>query len=296
MARKAIELNMFGDPFEEKPTRQDGPTLQLDDWSNRTIRRLMIGGEPWWVAADIARVLGYSHTPHAIRLLAEDEKGVHEVDTPGGEQEMTIVNESGLYRLVMNSKKPEAEAFRRWVFHEVLPSIRRTGSYSSHNNRIERLAKRLRTDDPATLLARQEQSELNARLNQWLANAGFKPVDFIAFHTESHVLLHGNRPRDIKPALGLKRYQTVLDRMGPVLMSLHSAIKNLAMQFIRDEAEARGAFPSTAEQKAMLARAAEAILSGSLQNLGFEYGVSFKDDAERGRILDLVRRQIEAPN
>lgn len=87
-------------------------------------------GEPWFVAADVARVLGYDHTPHATRLLDDDEKGVHKVDTLGGTQEMTMVNESGLYHLVLMSKKPEAKKFRKWVTEEVMPSIRKTGSYS----------------------------------------------------------------------------------------------------------------------------------------------------------------------
>lgn len=87
-------------------------------------------GEPWFVAADVARVLGYDHTPHATRLLDNDEKGVHKVDTLGGTQEMTMVNESGLYHLVLMSKKPEAKKFRKWVTEEVMPSIRKTGSYS----------------------------------------------------------------------------------------------------------------------------------------------------------------------
>ena len=87
-------------------------------------------GEPWFVAADVARVLGYDHTPHATRLLDEEERDVHKVDTLGGTQEMTMVNESGLYHLVLLSKKPEAKKFRKWVTEEVLPSIRKTGSYS----------------------------------------------------------------------------------------------------------------------------------------------------------------------
>ena len=92
-------------------------------------------GEPWFVASDVARVLGYDHTPHATRLLDDDEADVHKVDSRsvnGVEQarEVSIINESGLYHLVLMSKKPEAKKFRKWVTEEVLPSIRKTGSYS----------------------------------------------------------------------------------------------------------------------------------------------------------------------
>ena len=87
-------------------------------------------GEPWFVAADVAQVLGYDHTPHATRLLDDDEKVVQKVDTLGGKQDMTLLNESGLYHLVLFSKKSEAKAFRKWVTEEVLPALRKTGSYS----------------------------------------------------------------------------------------------------------------------------------------------------------------------
>ena len=96
-------------------------------------------GEPWFVAADVCRVLGYDHTPHATRLLDDDEKAVHKVDTLGGTQEMTMVNESGLYNLIFRSTKPEAKKFRKWVTEEVLPSIRKTGSYSITKSPIERI-------------------------------------------------------------------------------------------------------------------------------------------------------------
>lgn len=93
------------------------------------IRVEMVNGEPWFVAKDIARALGYGHTPHMTRRLDDDEKGVRSVDTPGGKQPLTVINEPGLYAAVLGSKISEAKAFQRWVTHEVLPSIRRTGGY-----------------------------------------------------------------------------------------------------------------------------------------------------------------------
>jgi len=84
-------------------------------------------GEPWFVARDICFALGLDHT--ALRKLDEDEKGRDSIPTPGGVQSTNVVSEAGFYTLVMASKKPEAKAFKRWVTHEVLPSIRRTGGY-----------------------------------------------------------------------------------------------------------------------------------------------------------------------
>lgn len=88
-------------------------------------------GEPWFVAADVLSTLALDRK--ALERLDADEKGVSSIHTPGGEQEMTIVNEPGLYSLVLGSRKPEAKRFKRWVTHEVLPSIRKTGAYALPN-------------------------------------------------------------------------------------------------------------------------------------------------------------------
>jgi prophage antirepressor-like protein len=87
-------------------------------------------GAPWFVAADVCSVLDIGNPRQAMSRLDEDEKGVISTDTPGGEQSMTTVNEPGLYNLVLGSRKPQARRFKRWVTHEVLPAIRRTGRYA----------------------------------------------------------------------------------------------------------------------------------------------------------------------
>jgi len=93
--------------------------------------RVVVGenGEPMFVAADVLSTLSLDRK--ALERLDDDEKGVNSIHTPGGPQEMTVVNESGLFNLVLGSRKPEAKRFKRWVTHEVLPSIRKTGSYVS---------------------------------------------------------------------------------------------------------------------------------------------------------------------
>lgn len=94
------------------------------------IRTLLIEGEPWFVGNDIAAVLGYSRPVDAIRKRVEDEdKGVAKLATPGGQQDYTIINESGLYSLILTSKLPTAKKFKRWVTSEVIPSIRKYGAY-----------------------------------------------------------------------------------------------------------------------------------------------------------------------
>ena len=94
------------------------------------LRVAMIDGEPWFVAADVATMLGYRDAGNAVRLLKDRERGTHRVSTPSGQQEVRIISEAGFYRLVMRSNRPEADAFQTWVTAEVLPQIRRTGAYT----------------------------------------------------------------------------------------------------------------------------------------------------------------------
>lgn len=95
------------------------------------VRVLNIDNEPWFVGRDVAEVLGYSNTRDAIsKHVDEEDKGVAKCDTPSGAQQMTIINESGMYSLILSSKLPNAKKFKRWVTSEVLPAIRKTGSYN----------------------------------------------------------------------------------------------------------------------------------------------------------------------
>ena len=94
------------------------------------IRATEIDGEPWFVGKDIAEVLGYSNPRKAMGDHVDDEdKGVTKCDTLGGQQNLVIINESGLYSLILGSKLPTAKKFKRWVTSEVLPAIRRHGAY-----------------------------------------------------------------------------------------------------------------------------------------------------------------------
>ena len=88
-------------------------------------------GDPWFVAADVCAAIGISNSRDAIGRLDADEKGVADADTPGGSQQMATVSEAGVYRLVFTSRVEGAERFKRWLAHEVLPSIRKTGWYEA---------------------------------------------------------------------------------------------------------------------------------------------------------------------
>ena len=99
-------------------------------YHNQPVRTMQhADGSTWWVAADVCEVLGQPNVSQVCARLDNDEKGIHNLDTLGGRQEILIVSEPGLYKLILRSRKQEAKVFQRWVTHEVLPQIRKTGSY-----------------------------------------------------------------------------------------------------------------------------------------------------------------------
>jgi prophage antirepressor-like protein len=130
-------------------------------FEGRPVRFVGTADRPEWVAQDVCDVLAIQNARDATVDFANDEKGVATVYTPGGQQEVVTLLEPGLYRMVFRSRKPEAERFRRWVFHEVLPSIRRTGGYVSPalvealQQKLDRYEERV---DALIGLVRQERS------------------------------------------------------------------------------------------------------------------------------------------
>lgn len=129
------------------------------------LRTLEKNGEVWFVAADVCRALDHSNVTVALDRLDEDEKAKFGLGLTGGET--NVVNEPGLYSLIMGSRKPEAKAFKRWVTHEVLPTIRRTGRYSTGPERgdmtLVEAAQMLATCDP----------EVRPCIHKLLSDAGF---------------------------------------------------------------------------------------------------------------------------
>ncbi|WP_185740549.1 BRO family protein [Homoserinimonas aerilata] len=138
----------------------------------RTLRGL---DEIWFVAADVARILGYSEPAAMTRTLDEDEKGLRIVQTPGGDQSVLAINEPGLYSAILRSRRPEAKEFKRWVTHVVLPEIRQKGSYLAPVA-LDMGAIRQLNQAVATLLEHNEQvtaelAEATPRAEAWDAIA-----------------------------------------------------------------------------------------------------------------------------
>lgn len=102
------------------------------NYQSNEVRTIIKNGEPWFVARDVCEAIEIDVTQ--ARRLDSDEKGLHSIQTPGGYQEMLVVNEPGLYSLVLGSRKDEAKAFKRWITHEVIPSIRKHGAYMTDDS------------------------------------------------------------------------------------------------------------------------------------------------------------------
>lgn len=130
--------------------------LQTFTYNSAQVRTIEKNGEPWFVAKDVCEILSISKYRDAVARLDEDERGSVRVDTLGGEQEMAAVNESGLYTLILRSDKPEAKPFRKWVTGEVLPTIRKTGSYNA------------KADKPSKALEIKERNSRVRLSNQFL--------------------------------------------------------------------------------------------------------------------------------
>ncbi|MBQ9527067.1 MAG: phage antirepressor [Fretibacterium sp.] len=155
-------------------------TIQAFYFERREVRVIEKDGEPWFVAKDVCEILELSDVSMAVRNLDDDEKGTNKVCTPGGEQNMIIISESGLYTLIMRSNKPEARAFRKWVTGTVLPAIRKYGAYRL--NGMESLSNpALPASDDSLMLVRDYAKILKAngidmgerKLFDWFRENGY---------------------------------------------------------------------------------------------------------------------------
>ena len=104
--------------------------IQAFNYQDQPIRTLVVGNEPWFVASDVSKILGYRDAANLTRRLDAEDRGTRSVSTPSGDQEMTIINEPGLYVATLGSQVEGARQFKRWITHEVLPQIRKTGAYA----------------------------------------------------------------------------------------------------------------------------------------------------------------------
>ena len=179
--KKYLSKALMGRKDIKQKMNQTQTAMQIFEYQGNEVRTIQHGDEVWWVLRDVCRVLSLSNPAKVAQRLDEDEKDITLSYTPGGYQEITIVNEPGLYSVILRSDKPEAKTFKRWVTHEVLPSIRKTGAYN--------VGQELTDEEKMAhgLIA------ANAILQRQLEKKAMKDIPMIEFIT---AVVHSNSSRD----------------------------------------------------------------------------------------------------
>lgn len=164
-------------------------TPQIFNFEQNKVRTILVNDEPYFVGKDVAEILGYERADNAIRNHVDDEdKLTHQISASGQNRNMTIINESGLYSLILKSKLPSAKKFKRWVTSEVLPQIRKHGMYATDellNNPdlLIEVATKLKEERTLRLIAEQRVNELQPKADYYdriLNNKGLVTVSTIA--------------------------------------------------------------------------------------------------------------------
>lgn len=148
--------------------------IQVFNFEQNEVRTLQVNNQPYFVLADVCKVLDLTNSRAVSKRLDVDEKGVTQIYTPGGNQKVQIINESGLYAVILRSDKPQAKQFRKWITAEVLPTLRKTGTYSVKQ-----------TDKVKEQLA--EARQRNARARE--ASVYLKLADRVTVETYRQILI-----------------------------------------------------------------------------------------------------------
>lgn len=304
MRKKKRKVGRQLDLFTRKPLKEERKAvgtsgLMLNEFNGRTFRIFMKDGDPWWVASDVCQALKLKgNASQHTRRLDGDEKGMISIHTLGGEQQVEAVNEFGLYDLILRSKSQDDEVkqFRRWVTHEVLPSIRKTGGYHVKSERQIRYERRTRTADVNTIKARLDTVNSHLGLNKNCAVDGFKPNDFQDMHNLKYEEMFGLKASQIREILGMKPYETPLDRMGEVILMQVGHAVALTRKIVGLRTQERGSPLSPAETKEIMAECLRDVHASNSKALGPEFGYGVNDDPTRGLILDVVRNRLPQPS
>lgn len=199
--------------------QQKPPAPIVFHFGDYPIRTITIDDEPWWVAKDVCDALCHSNSRVALSRLDDDEKGVSSTYTSSGTRRVAIINEPGLYHLIMSSRKPEAKAFSRWVRHEVLPELRRTGTYSASQTPAQGPMSGLLSSAILRLVGEPLAARVRAydRLDKILtrlAKQGVSERDILAWQLDAAEALLGHDVSAWRAALAQQPAQMQLPPMG----------------------------------------------------------------------------------
>lgn len=284
------------DPEKTPPTPQSPPlrdnevdTLQFD---GKDVRTIWLKGEQWWVATDVCESIEIVDVWHAIKSLDDDEKGTAQIRTLGGDQQMAIVNEPGLYHLLGKSNKPKAKAFWRWVRHEVLPSIRQTGSYSVDQTPIRPWIKtraRKYGFSAPWQKKRQKIADGNKAADAQTFAIGGDAMACASRYNALYSGLFGKPAKGLKKMLGCRDKDSPLDQMADVALSQYDAANSLVAKKMKDGSLAVDDLATKAE---MLAKAQRTV---ALDFLGPDYDFEPIENQKGHKILDAVKKQLTSP-
>jgi prophage antirepressor-like protein len=217
-------------------------TLSVFEFENKPVRFVGTAEAPEWIAQDVTDTLGIDRTQ--IRRLEDYQKGVHKVHTPGGMQEMITVKEAGLYALIFTSRKDAAKRFQRWVFEEVLPSIRKTGYYVSDAQRQQhsqarmsgKYSRRSLTDAIKGYISNHPELSDNAR--KWLYK---NATDALYRQT------HGKQAQSLVKLIGCEKSE-LRDRLSMDELVVISSIEDTAIRLIDSGVEPQEAILDAASR------------------------------------------------
>lgn len=228
---------------------------ELQIFTNDTfgeVRTLTREGEPWFVAADVCRALELDQVTNTVKRLDDDEKALISIKgISRGNDEVTIVNEPGLYSLVLGSRKPEARAFKRWITHEVIPSIRKHGAYMAPNTLTETLAQ----PENLIVLLTSLQKEQNGRIR---AEAKAESLE-----ADNHKLTD------------------TIDELDKQVVSLTRDNRSLSDQLYKQRGENLRYYIQAAGFEKMMERGTDISLTETAKELG----------AGRGKMIDMLIRK-----
>lgn len=185
-------------------------------FKNNQVRTVQIDNDAWFVGKDVATILGYSQTAKAVRdHVDDDDKGVSVLDTPGGQQRMTLINESGVYSLVFGSNLPNAKEFKRWVTKEVLPEIRKTGSFNSPQSPEEMLALTMNVTNRTVKRVESIEKDVNDLKNNVVIDSG------------SYAAIGRLVSRRVYEFLDERRYQHNRENVSALFSDINHGIKQV---------------------------------------------------------------------
>lgn len=283
--RTQIQLTMWIQESAE-PQPKGEPESMRHMFGSNPVRTVTVDGRLWFVLKDIAKILKYRDAADASKILKDHQKGTQKVRTPGGTQEMLVVSEGGVNRLINRSSHPEAEKIQDWIEEEVVPSILRTGSYSiKPKGRVATELRRLGCD-VETAKVRCDQFETNKAIREEFLADGGCVNDIVDYHEIAYRNEFGKSAAELRAWVGAKEGQTPLDYMAFLPLSINQHSKAIAAKMV-EVAEGSGLVVSPSMRVQWFGEVVTKIKDESLNHFnGGEFQVV--EDSKRGRVIDLV--------